>query len=86
MKQINFKLMTVLAAVFMAGFASCDDGGEPENDSVAYWKQWESSMSSQGYAKGWPKDLLGNRLHNALADTLRLVLDNKDLVYYIVQS
>jgi hypothetical protein len=26
---------------------------------------------------------LENRLHNALADTLRLVLDNKDLVYYM---
>jgi hypothetical protein len=46
MKRFNFKLMTVLAAVFMAGFASCDDGDEPKDDSAAYWKQWESSMSS----------------------------------------
>ena len=30
MKRFNFKQMAVLAAVFMAGFASCDDGGEPE--------------------------------------------------------
>ena len=30
MKQFNFKQMAVLAAVFMAGFASCGDGGEPE--------------------------------------------------------
>ncbi|GHT07977.1 hypothetical protein FACS189426_02490 [Bacteroidia bacterium] len=40
-------------------------------------------MSNQGYTKGWPKEFLENRLHNALADTLRLVLDNKDLVYYM---
>jgi hypothetical protein len=40
-------------------------------------------MSAQGYTKGWPKELLENRFHNALADTLRLVLDSKDPVYWM---
>jgi hypothetical protein len=88
MKRFNFNLRNVailfacLAATVI--FASCEeDNSAAKNDSAAYWKQWESSMSSQGYTKGWPKELLENRLHNTLADTLRLVLGNKDLVYYM---
>jgi hypothetical protein len=52
MNRVKFNLRNVAIIACLAAtamFFACDPEEDAKDDSAAYWKQWESSMSAQGY-------------------------------------